>query len=342
MATALPAFGIDLDLEGPFGKDYSVPFTPPLSPLGWDDLDHEMANSDSLVNQVALPVILEPSVLDPGDFLMRSNPWESITVSFQDQTMSEQEKPPKTRIKRPRDKNLSDRKKKKPKKESASDTRDPLIRKKRTRPPSAADKALKKNKADLIDFTAMRDSTSIRLTSDQNELIKLYVPLLKENENQTKPAIYIIRDLLPLVRHLETFKELTSERLQSLLGKLRIAYEKGDLNISTIKAKEEARKEAKKEVNTAILKVFKDMRDSTLIRLTPDQRKMIQLYVSLLKEDENQTKPAKHITKLLLPLVGHLETFKDLTAIQLRNRLTKLCRIYEKGDLNISTIKAKA
>jgi hypothetical protein len=317
MATALPAFGIDLDLEGPFGKDYSVPFTPPLSPLGWDDLDHEMANSDSLVNQVALPVILEPSVLDPGDFLMRSNPWESITVSFQDQTMSEQEKPPKTRIKRPRDKNLSDRKKKKPKKESASDTRDPLIRKKRTRPPSAADKALKKNKADLIDFTAMRDSTSIRLTSDQNELIKLYVPLLKENENQTKPAIYIIRDLLPLVRHLETFKELTSERLQSLLGKLRIAYEKGDLNISTIKAKEEARV----EVNTAILNDFTAIRDSTSIRLTSDQNELIRLYVSLLEKEENKTKPALPIIRLLPPLVGHLETFKDLTSMRARNLL---------------------
>jgi hypothetical protein len=193
------------------------------------------------------------------------------------------------------------------------------------------------NKQALSDFRAMRDSDSIRLSSDERELIRRYVSLLETEEHQRKLCTDMMRIIRPLIGHLESFCENTAEELQAKIWKIRFEYKKGDRDISKVKACEDALLEKHEQT----LSDFRAMRDSDSIRLSSDERELIRRYVVLLETEEHQRTPILQIVRILRPLTSDLPSCCGKTSDKLNSKLSAIRSEYKRGDRDISKVKAR-
>jgi hypothetical protein len=193
----------------------------------------------------------------------------------------------------------------------------------------------------LLDFRAMRGSDSIKLTSDERELIGRYVVLLEKSESQSKSGLDIMRMLRPLIRDLESFCENTAEELQAKIWKIRSECNRGSRDLSKIKARKEARENALLEKHEQVLSDYRTIRDSESTRLTSDERELIVRYIALLEKSENQRKLGLDITRILQPLIKDLGSIYRMSAKSLQSKLCRIRSEYNRGDRDLTKTKAR-
>jgi hypothetical protein len=191
------------------------------------------------------------------------------------------------------------------------------------------------NKKVLSDFRAILDSKTTSLTPDERELIRRYVVLLETEEHQRTPILQIVRILRPLTSDLPSCRGKTSDKLNSKLRAIRSEYKRGDRDISKVKAREDARLEKHEQALTDYCAIL----GSKTTRLSSDERELIVRYIALHEKAENQRKSCLDIMRILQPLIGHLKSFFDRNAMQLRAKISKIRFEYKNGFRDLSKTK---
>jgi hypothetical protein len=303
--------------------------SPRVSPFAYDPvLGNEWAGFDTNpmdVEDVALPTMLSTPLESAYSFnavaLARSGRGKVIEAQDEEVFVLSD-----TVKKRPREKSKASQRKK-ARKEEGTD--------------SCCLRRAGANKKALSDFRAIRDSLSIRLTSDERELIGRYVVLLERSESQSKSGMDIMRMLRPLIRDLESFCDKTAKQLQSKLCLIRLEYDNGSRDLSKIKAFKDAREDELIEKYEQALSNYRVILDSKTTKLTSDEREFIRRYVALFEKTEHQRKSCTAIMRVLQPLLRDLDSFCDKTAEQLQSKLTSIRLEYNRGSRDLSKRKAR-